>query len=200
MQTVKLPGFPFPLHWHLPPAAWAIDSEGRLSLTASEKTDWFISPEGNFSAQNAAALLFDCHPPAILSARVTVNYASLFDAGALVVYQNPTCWAKLCLELSPLRRLMIVSVVTKEVSDDSNAYLIEGNSAYLRISCLGKGFAFHASADGKRWNLIRHFALGSFEDFQMGFLVQAPTGAGCTALFEDVRYLPELLPDIRSGA
>jgi len=130
---------------------------------------------------------------------VTVNYNGLFDAGVLVLYQNPRLWAKLCLELSPLGRLMIVSVVTREFSDDCNSYLVDGKSAYLRIARLEKAFAFHASADGQAWNLIRHFNLGDTPDLRMGFMAQAPTGTDVTVTFSQIGYEVKLLGDIRSG-
>jgi regulation of enolase protein 1 (concanavalin A-like superfamily) len=128
-----------------------------------------------------------------------VNFVGRFDAGVLVVYQDPDTWAKLCLELSPLNKLMIVSVVTKGVSDDCNSYLVEGKSAYLRLSRLERAFAFHASPDGENWNLIRHFSLGSIQDLKMGFLAQAPRGPGCRVSFDQIQFEKHLLEDIRSG-
>jgi hypothetical protein len=199
MKKVTIPGLSFPLSWHNQPVAWSLDPTGKLTISAGAKTDWFISPAGNFVADNAAALLFQSNRPEMFSAFVTVDFAGRFDAGALVIYQNPTTWAKLCLELSPINKLMIVSVVTKGLSDDCNSYLVEGHSVYLRISTLENAFAFHASADGERWNLIRHFTLGPVSDSKIGFLAQAPTGAGCTVTFGQIRYASCLLEDIRSG-
>jgi uncharacterized protein len=199
MDHITLPGVPFPLNWHHTPASWALQPEGELTITAAEKTDWFINPSGEFAVHNAASLLFNSSGPEMLSAFVTVEYQGLFDAGALVVYQNPTSWAKLCLELSPLNKLMIVSVVTKGISDDCNSFLVEGKSAYLRISRLEQAFAFHTSSDGEYWNLVRHFTLGPVPDLKMGFLAQAPTGPGCRVAFHPIRYAARLLEDIRSG-
>jgi hypothetical protein len=34
---------------------------------------------------------------------------------------------------------------------------------------------------------------------EVGFLAQSPTGAGCTAIFEQIAYLPERLADLRGG-
>lgn len=200
MQTVHIPTIPAPLFWHNQPPSWHYSPQGVLSVSAGEKTDWFISPNGNFVADNAAALLFDSPDAGMLSAHVTVDFNGLFDAGVLVVYHHPRLWAKLCLELSPLGKLMIVSVVTKELSDDCNSYLVDGKSAYLRVSRLENAFAFHASADGATWNLIRHFTLGPMDGLKMGFLAQAPTGAGVTVQFDQIAYTPGLLKDIRSGA
>ena len=199
METIVIPELPSPLAWHNQPAGWSLSPQGELTAIARAQTDWFVDPSGRPEAHSSAALLFQPGSPCLLSAHVTVNYNGLFDAGVLVLYQNPRLWAKLCLELSPLGRLMIVSVVTREFSDDCNSYLVDGKSAYLRIARLEKAFAFHASADGQAWNLIRHFHLGDTPDLRMGFMAQAPTGTGVTVTFSQIGYEAKLLGDIRSG-
>lgn len=115
-----------------------------------------------------------------------------------MVYESPRAWAKLCLELSPQGLPMIVSVVTKGMSDDCNAFVVNGQVA-MRISRLERAYAFHASQDGNVWNLLRYFILEDSRNAQMGFLAQSPTGNGCTVSFEDIRFEERLLADIRSG-
>lgn len=198
MNSVQLKGISALPQWHNQPAAWKPLPDGGLEISAGSQTDWFIDPSGRTVADNAAALLFEPDKVCMLSAYVTVEYVGRFDAGVLVVYQNPISWGKICLELSPLNKLMIVSVVTRGKSDDCNSYLVEGKSAFLRISRLEKAFAFHASADGDSWNLIRHFTLEPSE-VKMGLMAQAPTGPGCTVQFSQIQYAARLLEDIRSG-
>ena len=135
----------------------------------------------------------------ILSAHVTVEYAATFDAGVLVVYQNDQIWAKVCLELSPQKQLSIVSVVTKDTSDDCNSLPVAGDSVFLRLAKMERAYAFHYSFDGRVWSLIRHFSLGGTQAVEMGFLVQSPMGDGCTATFREISYLSQTLSDIRSG-
>lgn len=95
---------------------------------------------------------------------------------------------------------MVVSVVTREVSDDCNSFAVDGHQVWLRIARRGPAFAFHASFDGCAWELIRHFAFAKPAHPSVGFLAQSPTGDGCTATFEEISFLPERLQDIRSGA
>jgi regulation of enolase protein 1 (concanavalin A-like superfamily) len=78
--------------------------------------------------------------------------ASTFDAGVLFVHADDTTWAKLCLELSPQGQPMIVSVVTRDVSDDCNSHPLEGAESWLRVARLSSAFAFHVSRDGERWS------------------------------------------------
>jgi regulation of enolase protein 1 (concanavalin A-like superfamily) len=135
-----------------------------------------------------------------LAARVHVDFAQTFDAGVLLVWLDERTWAKLCLEYSPAHEPMVVSVVTRGVSDDCNSFVVPSGDAWLRVSRVGPAaFAFHASRDGERWELIRHFSLGDGSDPEVGFAAQSPRGEGCTATFTELRYAPERLEDIRSG-
>ena len=135
----------------------------------------------------------------MLRARVSAEHAATFDAGVLVARAGERAWAKLCLELAPDGRMMVVSVVTRGESDDCNSVVIEGDTAWLRISRLGRAFAFHWSPDGSRWHMVRYFGLGPSADVEVGFMAQSPTGEGCTATFEHIQYTRERLADVRSG-
>jgi regulation of enolase protein 1 (concanavalin A-like superfamily) len=117
----------------------------------------------------------------------------------LAIHVDDLNWAKLCFERSPDAEPMIVSVVTRGASDDSNSWVVDGNSVWLRISRLGAAFAFHASTDGSRWRLVRYFALDSAEDPAVGFLAQSPLGDGCRASFDEISFESRRLSDLRSG-
>lgn len=198
-QAVIIPALPAPLHWRGTPQNWLLDETGALSITAGERTDWFVDPGGAVNILNAPALLTPVQRPCMLKAFVHSASAATFDAGVLAIYQGADQWAKLCLELSPQKQVTIVSVVTKGTSDDCNSVPINGESVHLRVSVLEKAFAFHYSVDGTVWNLVRYFTLDSSDTLEIGFLSQSPIGEGCTATFTDISYLPEKLADIRSG-
>jgi regulation of enolase protein 1 (concanavalin A-like superfamily) len=93
---------------------------------------------------------------------------------------------------------MIVSVVTRGVSDDCNSQAVEGNEAWLRIARRDSALAFHASREGERWELVRSFALPA-RDLDVGFSAQSPTGGGCTASFRELAYTNRRLADLRDG-
>jgi regulation of enolase protein 1 (concanavalin A-like superfamily) len=198
MNAINLTNLPQPLHWLNQPQSWNVSTEGQLTITAPARTDWFIDPQGAVNVKNAPAALFPVPNPCLLSAQVTVNHVSTYDAGVLIVYESPSAWAKLCLEFSPQGKPMIVSVVTKGISDDCNAFTVTG-PMYMRVSKLEQAYAFHVSENGAEWNLIRYFKLEDGTNAQMGFLVQSPTGDGCTASFAQIRFEERLLADIRSG-
>jgi len=194
-MQVQLNALPMHLTWLGTPPAWS-DERG-LTIDAPAASDWFIDPGGAAAVTNAPALLG--RPPDdafLLSARVEVEARATFDAGVLFVHANDTTWAKLCLERSPRGELMVVSVVTRGTSDDCNSYTVGGNHAWLRVARHEGAFAFHASNDGERWDLIRHFGLPS-SDVRIGFEVQSPTGEGCRATFTDIAYANRQLTDLR---
>jgi uncharacterized protein len=207
LEPVWLPNIPFALQWAVPPEHWEPVvspglGESGLLVEAGPLTDLFVSPDDLEPTLNAPRLLGVPDAGFQLSALVEVEFASTFDAGVLVVWAHERSWAKLCLEYSPAGQPMVVSVVTRDRSDDANSMDVEGSSTWLRISNSSAGScAFHAATDGVHWNMIRHFHLGTGPEdvVRIGFLAQSPMGDGCRASFSQVRYLPEALEDLRGG-
>ena len=200
-------GLPFTLSPHAE-AAWTVAGDpATVTGSAAARSDIFIDPETGAeptaeSTLDAATLLGV--PPAgdfQLSARVTVEFASTYDAGVLLVWMDERHWGKLCFELSPDGEPMIVSVIARGVADVANAFVVDGRSVWLRVSRLGRAFAYHASLDGTTWRMIRYFAIdGTDAPATLGFEVQSPTGDGCVATFDDIRFTPERLRDLRDGS
>jgi regulation of enolase protein 1 (concanavalin A-like superfamily) len=95
----------------------------------------------------------------------------------------------------------IVSVVTCGVSDDANAFVLDGRTVWLRVSRIDRAFAYHASLDGKIWRMIRFFTIDSTSaPTAIGFEAQSPTGDGCLVTFDDIRFTRERLSDLRDGS
>ncbi|HEY7795651.1 MAG TPA: DUF1349 domain-containing protein [Gaiellaceae bacterium] len=199
--TGRPAALPFPLEWLTEPASSSVRDDGSLVVTSGPRTDWFADPQRTAEPKlDAPALLGRVGGDFLLSARVTVDFAATYDAGVLVVHVSDRVWAKLCFEYSPDREPTVVSVVTRDVSDDCNSFVVDGSTVWLRIARLGAAFAFHASTDGSRWSLVRHFGLDLEAEPSIGFLVQSPTGAGCTATFDRIAFEAARLADLRSGA
>jgi hypothetical protein len=136
-----------------------------------------------------------------LSARVTVDFVAQYDAGVLMVWIDERHWAKFCFEFSPAAEPMVVSVVTRDVSDDANAFVVADRSVWLRVSRVDHVYAFHASIDAQGWRLIRVFTLGDLLDgHTIGFEAQSPTGDGCVVTFDDIRFTSARLEDLRDGS
>lgn len=170
-----------------------------LRLVAGARTDWFVDPGGEASTLNAPAVLEPVRGDFILGARVEVDFAATFDAGALVLRHDDRTWAKLCFEYSPDGEPMVVSVVTHGVSDDCNSAVVEGNTIWLRVARIGRACAFHFSHDGSHWQFVRHFGLVEDDALEAGFLTQSPTGEGCTATFTEITFAAKTLASLRDG-
>jgi regulation of enolase protein 1 (concanavalin A-like superfamily) len=195
-----VPPLSFDFQWENRPVRWQLHPGGGLSITAGPLTDLFVDPAGGSSIHNAPSAL--CTPTDrdfMVYARVTPTLMSTFDAGGLQIRAGDGVWAKLCLEYSPQRQATVVSVVTRDVSDDCNSDAIDEDGVYLRIARTARTCAFHYSRDGHFWHLVRYFSLGEPDRVRVGFSSQSPQGAGCTATFSEITYVPSSLDDIRNG-
>jgi len=204
---ITLPEIPFALTPSHPDAWQREESTKSLIVDAIAHSDFYINPGGtqvgDAESQNNAATLLGTPDKGDFqfSARITVDFHALFDAGVLFLWADEKHWAKFCLEFSPASQAMVVSVVTQERSDDSNAYVIAGRSMWYRMSRRDHVYAFHASTDGKHWELIRVFSLGTdVTNHKIGFEAQSPTGDGCRVTFEHIHFISERLADLRDGS
>jgi uncharacterized protein len=202
-----LPELPFPLSASHVDVFRHDDQGGGVVATALAHTDFYVNPGGTDSADaetllNAATLLG--LPPAgdfQFSAQVTVDFRSQYDAGVLLLWIDERNWSKFCFEFSPAAEPMVVSVVTRGVSDDANAFTVPDRSVWLRVSRIDQVYAYHASTDGTTWQLIRVFTLGDqLSEHRIGFEAQSPTGDGCTVTFSDIRFASHRLAELRDGS
>ena len=197
-DSVCFEAVPFALEWLRPPAGW--DAEpSRLVASSSARTDWFVDP---ISARvvRTAPVLVGTPPPGDYTweAHVVLDGDALFDAAGLFVYADDDHWAKLAVEVTAAGPT-IVSVVTDTFSDDCNSTVLGQGSGRLRLARVGEAIAFHASGDGSRWELVRVFRLPRAAP-RIGFICQAPTGAGCTGIFDTIAFAARSLNDIRDGS
>jgi uncharacterized protein len=208
VATVVLPELPFPLNPSGSPPCQHRIEDGALTLVGAAGTDLFVDPSGTAPAPDASRLTGP--PPAgdfMLSARVTVGFTSAFDAGVLLVEAPRQRWAKLCFEFSPHATPTAVTVVTRDFSDDCNSFEVAGQELWLRVTRIGRAWAFHASTEGQSWRLLRYF---TFDDLQaraqqpdpvrVGFLAQSPTGNGCAATFSQITWCAGAPADLRDGS
>lgn len=180
MTTTRVPGLPFDLT-PSPDSTWEV-TDGVLSTTAHPKSDIFVDPSGTAATLASPALL---NAATLLTAapegdfqfvaQVEVDFNATYDAGVLLIWVDEAHWGKLCFEYSPAGEPMVVSVVCRGVADDANAFVVDQNTVWLRVSRIGETFAYHASVDGETWNMIRYFTLGTGQQpLRFGFEAQRP--------------------------
>jgi hypothetical protein len=190
------------------PGVWRYDERaGAVLGVAPARTDFYVNPGGADSADaetmlNAATLLG--LPPSgdfQFSARVSVDFQSQYDAGVLMLWSDERHWGKFCFELSPSSSPMVVSVITRGVSDDANAFVVTDRTIWLRVSRIDRAYAYHASTDGTTWQLVRVFHLGdNLADHRIGFEVQSPTGDGCAVTFDHITFTRRRVTELRDGS
>jgi uncharacterized protein len=190
------------------PGVWRHDNRaGAVVADAPAHTDLYVNPGGSASGDaesmlNGATLLGS--PPSgdfQFSARVSVDFRAQYDAGVLLLWLDDSHWAKFCFEFSPAAEPMVVSVVTRDYSDDANAFVVPDRVIWLRMSRVDRVYAFHASTDGDMWQLVRVFSLGDVLDgHTIGFEAQSPTGDGCIVTFDHIRFIRERLENLRDGS
>ncbi len=194
LQT-KVKCIPYPLEVYNSPVNYQIDAS-EVTIKAEGKTNLFNNPNGKSNVGNAPMVVFEPQGDFTLSAKVTGELKAVYDVAALIVYQNAITWAKVCFEKSVQEEPTIVSVVTRNFSDDCNSEKA-GNYAYLSVVRKGNEFSFFYSMDGTKWKMIRHFHLDTKAGLKTGFVVHGSRGDGFTGIFSDIKYQDKALDDMR---
>ncbi|WP_443749630.1 DUF1349 domain-containing protein [Asticcacaulis solisilvae] len=186
-ETPHLIGLPAPAEWQNETPGWTASDAG-LTIVAGRKTDWFQWPGGGYHADSAPRLLFRTDGDFSLSTQVDVTAHKTFDAGCIALQGTATHWAKLCLEAQDGGGFSVISVVTRDLSDDVTSFPVGGTSAWLKVAKDKTVLFFYASKDGKTWQIVRKFNLESPDGFRVGFAAQSPDGEGAAARFSGFRY------------
>jgi regulation of enolase protein 1 (concanavalin A-like superfamily) len=181
-------GFPAAALWRHNPLAASI-KDGVLTITAGPKSNW--------------TLLFPVTAPDfVFSARLSHDFASQWDAGALVVYVDETHWIKFCFEKNITGKPMVVSVVTRNKSDDVNHFFVDKHEIWMKIAKMGTTYFLYASSDGHDWLLLRDFTLGTDykpEQIHFGFLAQSPEGQSKTVVYDHILYQTKRITNVFTG-
>lgn len=196
-SNFRIKAIPFPLEILNSPVCCTITGDSVIEVTAKGKTNLFNNPNGKYYVQDAPMILFKPDSDFALSARVTGNLKEIYDVTALVVYQNKNTWAKLCFENSVEKIPTIVSVVTRQYSDDCNSMPVEEDFAYLAIMKNGKEYSFFYSKDEEHWKMIRHFRLETTHDIKIGFAVHDSRGNSFSARFSNIKYKGQSLDSMK---
>jgi regulation of enolase protein 1 (concanavalin A-like superfamily) len=181
------------LSWKNPPSDWQVDG-GELRITSAANTDLFHDPTVASVAANAPLLLLSAGDSWSLSANVEVGFDEEFDAGGLILWQDSNRWAKLCFEQLQPQGGTVVSVVTRDVSDQSNSEAVSTNRIGLRVTFEKATVTFAYATTEANWKTARHFTLTrrhAPNRVLAGFIVQSPKGHGCLAIFRDVLFQKE---------
>ena len=149
----------------------------RLQVIAEEKTDFFNNPEDQSITTSAPFFYQEISGDFVATAQVKPDFESIWNACALMVYQDSTHWVKFAFENSDATGKSIVSVVTNETSDDANgAILNDQESIWLKIIRKGNIYALHWSVDGQEFKMARLSSLPDSDTVKVGLEAQCPAG------------------------
>jgi uncharacterized protein len=197
-DSVSLPTIPQALTWLNQPLRFTLTPQA-LTIVAGAKTDMFRDPNVTYNTDNAPKLLFEPANDFVLSASIQHAFKSKWDGGAIVLIEDSLNWLKFCFEKDYTGANRVVSVVTKDVSDDCNSASVKGNKVFYKIAKAGNVITLYYSLDNKRWLLIRHLQFNNRKPIKVGFLAQSPTGNQCEVRFANIRYQAKKISDPYTG-
>jgi uncharacterized protein len=197
-KTVKINAIPSLLTWENEPKSVTL-KEGILEIEAGPKTDMFRDPNVTYNTDNAPKLLFVPDKDFVLSATLEHSFINKWDGGAIVLKADSLNWVKFCFERDYLGYRRVVSVVTKDVSDDCNSLAVNDNFIHFKIAKADNVITLYVSTDGKKWLLIRHLQFNTNKEIKVGFLAQSPLGYRCKVKFSNIKYEARKIKDPYTG-
>jgi regulation of enolase protein 1 (concanavalin A-like superfamily) len=171
-----------------------------LQVVSGKETDFFNNPSDQSISDNAPFLYTTLQGDFVATALVRPNFSSRSNAASLMVYMDSTHWMKLAFEKSDATGKSIVSVVTKEISDDANGVVLNAcDSIWLRIIKKGDVYAMHWSKDGKNFKMARIFTMPYSKEVKVGMESQCPVGNAARHEFLYFSIEKKTINDLRKG-
>jgi regulation of enolase protein 1 (concanavalin A-like superfamily) len=193
-DSVRIKSIPHGMFWENRAQKFSATDHGMV-MVAGEKTDMFRDPNVTYNTDNAPKLLFYPDNDFVLTASIEHSFASKWDGGAIVLKQDSLNWIKFCFEKDYTGAKRVVSVVTKNISDDCNSVEITTNKVFYKMAKADNVITLYYSLEGKKWFLIRHLQFDTDKGFTLGFLAQSPTGKRCEVKFSGISYQAKKIKD-----
>jgi regulation of enolase protein 1 (concanavalin A-like superfamily) len=197
-DSLKIRSIPRLLVWDNVPVKYSTQNNV-LTIVAGPKTDMFRDPNVTYNTGNAPKLLFRADSNFVLSAAIQHSFLNKWDGGAIVLIEDSLNWIKFCFEKDYTGAKRVVSVVTKDISDDCNSVEIKSNKVFYKMAKAGNVITLYYSVDNKKWLLVRHLQFNNTKDISIGFLAQSPTGNACEVKFSNINYVVKKIKDPYSG-
>jgi len=194
IDSIRINSIPYGMFWENKAEKFSA-TNNEMIMIAGEKTDMFRDPNVTYNTDNAPKLLFRPDNDFILIASIEHSFSSKWDGGAIVLRQDGLNWIKFCFEKDYTGAKRVVSVVTKNISDDCNSVEIKTNKVYYKLAKAGNVITLYYSLEGKKWFLIRHLQFDTDKNLTLGFLAQSPTGKKCEVKFSNISYRAKKIND-----
>ena len=182
------------------------NSDGRITIIAPPKTDYFRGvadahdinclPDG---PANAPFYYTEVEGDFVMRVHVAHAFKDIYDASAIMIYQDSKRWAKACFEYTDINTHAVVSVVTNDYSDDANGCNLDRDDVWLQVCRVGNYFAFHYSVDGEKYDMMRYFHFPVKSTVKVGLVAQSPMGNGGERYFDHLSIEKKTVSNIRAG-
>jgi uncharacterized protein len=193
-DSIGIAPIPYKMTWYNTPVKYSFKN-GVLAIAAGSKTDMFRDPNVTYNTDNAPKLLFTPDEDFVFSASIQHSFTYKWDGGAIVLIEDSLNWVKFCFEKDYTGARRVVSVVTKDISDDCNSAAINGDKVFYKLAKAANVLTLYYSVDGKKWFLIRHLQFNNKKSLKIGFLAQSPTGEKCEVKFSNIHYSARKIKD-----
>jgi regulation of enolase protein 1 (concanavalin A-like superfamily) len=193
-DSVRINSIPYGMFWENKAEKFSANAN-EMVMVAGEKTDMFRDPNVTYNTDNAPKLLFRPDNDFVLIASIEHSFSSKWDGGAIVLKQDSLNWIKFCFEKDYTGARRVVSVVTKNISDDCNSVEIKTNKVFYKLAKADNVITLYYSLEGKKWFLIRHLQFDTDKNLTLGFLAQSPTGKKCQVKFSNISYQAKKIKD-----
>src|SRR6266700_4666755 len=131
--ALRINPIPHELFWENAPKKISVEPD-RIVITAGEKTDMFRDPNVTYNTDNAPKLLFKADDNFVFTTAIEHSFINKWDGGAIVIKKDSLNWIKFCFEKDYTGAKRVVSVVTKNISDDCNSVEINTNKVFYKVA------------------------------------------------------------------
>lgn len=185
--------------WLNEPKSFEIEN-GTLKVVAGKDTDFFNNPEDNKKTSTAPVLFKEINGDFVARALVRPDFTSLWNAVALMVHIDNDNWIKLAFENSDATGRSIVSVVTKNVSDDANGVILnEQDQIWLKLVRKDNIYSMLWSKNGKDFKMARLSTMPKVDTVKIGIEVQSPIGESASHEIDYFEIEQTTVKDVRKG-
>lgn len=181
------------------PTTFSVEN-GILTIQATKGTDYFINPENKEKTATAPFLYKEVTGDFIATAHVKPDFSSMWNAASLMLHIDDDHWIKFAFENSDATGKSIVTVVTKEVSDDANGIVLEEqDDMWLRLIKKGNIYSMLWSKDGMNYKMARLTTLPRHEVVKIGIEGQSPVGESANHQIDYFAIDHTTVTDLRKG-
>lgn len=174
--------------------------KGTLKAVAEKGTDFFTNPEDNKQTATAPFLFQEVNGDFVARAQVRPDFTSMWNAVALMVHIDDDNWIKFAFENSDATGKSIVSVVTKNVSDDANGVILnEQDQVWLKIVRKDSIYSMLWSKNGNDFKMGRLSTLPSADPIKVGIEFQCPVGDSAMHQIDYFEIEKITVQDLRKG-